>query len=143
MESGPLAFAFSDGESVLTNRGLVEALSIQVPEREGFGGEFIDALPECAPRDRVLSATISALPWRDPSLVTVRTRDVVFEGLTKRGMSDETFDNLFAIACQETSLDAFWLHQIFLIHDPADFVYIILGKDWPHRGPCRDSSYAT
>lgn len=112
IESGALSFALSDGAAILANRGLVEALSIQIPEREEFSLELIDALPDDAPRDRVLSATIAALPWRDPQHMTMRTCEVALEALTARGMCGETFSNLLAIACQETSPDAFWLDGI-------------------------------
>ncbi|HKM51895.1 MAG TPA: hypothetical protein VJY33_00720 [Isosphaeraceae bacterium] len=111
IESGALAFAFSDAEAVLANRGLVEALSIQVPERDGFGGELIDILPLGAPRDRVLSATVATLPWRDPQHMTARTREIACEALTSDN-GGETFDNLLTIACQETSPDALWLDQL-------------------------------
>jgi nucleoside phosphorylase len=110
MESGPLAFAFSDGDAVLANRGLVEALSIQLPEHPDFSCELLDALPPDAPRDRVLSATVTALPWRDPGHMTVRTREIALEALTTKEFGHETFDNLLAIACQETAPDALWLH---------------------------------
>lgn len=112
IESGALAFAFSDGAAVLANRGMVEALSIQIPERVEFALELIDVLPGGAPRDRVLSATVAALPWRDPQHMTDRTCAIAFEALTTPGMCYETFDNLLAIACQETSPDALWLEGL-------------------------------
>ncbi len=112
IESGELAFAFADGEAVLANRGLVEALSIQIPEHPGFGGELLDALPPGGPRDRVLAATVAALPWRDPGCMTVRTREIMLDALTTREIGHETFDNLLAVACQETAPDALWLHRL-------------------------------
>ena len=112
IESGALAFAFSDGAAILANRGMVEALSIQIPERVEFALELIDVLPGGAPRDRVLSATVAALPWRDPQHMTDRTCAIAFEALTTPGMCYETFDNLLAIACQETSPDALWLEGL-------------------------------
>lgn len=109
IESGPLAFAFSDGDTVLVNRGLVEALSIQLPEHPDFSCELVDALPANAPRDRVLAATITALPWRDPQHMTARIREIAVEALTTQEIGHETFDNLLAIACQETGPDALWV----------------------------------
>ena len=112
IETGLLAFAFSDGDAVLANRGLVEALSIQIPESAAFDRELIDALPRSTPRDRILSATIAALPWRDPGHMTARTRDIALEALTTKGIGHDALDNLLAIACQETSPDALWLDQM-------------------------------
>lgn len=110
IESGPLKFAFANPGAVLENQGLVEALSIQVPEHGDFSFELVDALPMGYPREQVLRATISALPWRDPQRMTGRTQEIALEGLTTRGYGHETFDKLLAIAAQETGPDALWLH---------------------------------
>ena len=74
--------------------------------------ELLDVLPPDAPRDGVLSATVAALPWRDPRHMTARTREIALEGLTTKSIGHETFDNLLAIACQETAPDALWLHDM-------------------------------
>jgi nucleoside phosphorylase len=110
IESGPLNFAFANPEAVLENQGLVEALSIQVPEHPDFSRELVDGLPPGAPRIAVLRATISALPWRDPEHMSAQTQQIVHEGLTTRGYGREVFDNLLAVATQETGPDAMWLH---------------------------------
>jgi nucleoside phosphorylase len=110
IKSGPLGFALSDGDAVLADRGLVEALSIQLPEHPEFSCELLDVLPLGGPRERVLSATVTALPWRDPAHMTARTREIVLQALTTKELGHEAFDNLLAIACQETAPDAVWLH---------------------------------
>ena len=110
IESGPLKFAFASPEAVLENRGLVEALSIQVPEHPDVSRELVDVLPQGGPRTAVLRATVSALPWRDPEHMSARTQQIVLEGLTTRGYGHEVLDNLLAVATQETGPDALWLH---------------------------------
>ncbi len=111
IESGPLCFAFADPGAVLENQGLVEALSIQVPEHADFSRELVDVLPPGSPRDEVLRATISALPWRDPEHMTRRTQQIALEALTTHGYG-EAFDILLAVAAQETEPDALWLHGL-------------------------------
>lgn len=112
IESGALRFAFVDSDAVRENRGLVEALSVQVPEHEGLNIELIDALPPGVPREAVLRAMISALPWRDPEHMTSRTQRLVFEGLTMRGYGHEVLDNVLTVAVHEGGPDAVWLHGL-------------------------------
>lgn len=110
--SGSLRFAFADAKAVLDNQGLVEALSIQVPEHAGFSTELVDVLPSGGPREAVLRATIAALPWRDPENMTTQTQRLVLEGLTTRGYGHEVFDTVLAVAAQITAPDAVWLHGL-------------------------------
>lgn len=112
IDTGPLRFAFASADAVLVNRGLVEALSIQLPEHAELSCELLDALPPGAPRESVLAATVTALPWRDPEHMTDRTREIVYEALTTPHLGQEAFDNLLAVACQETAPDALWLHGV-------------------------------
>lgn len=101
IRSGALAFALGDENSVLLHQGLIEALSIQIPETNEFGCELIDALPADGPRDLVLKSTIAALPWRDPGFMTDRTQQLVLEGLGKDGYGFQVFDSILSIATQE------------------------------------------
>src|SRR5262249_48637745 len=102
VDTGPLRFAFASADAVLANRGLVEALCIQAPEHAELRCELLDALPPGAPSESVLAATVTALPWRDPGHMTDRTREIIYEALTTPELGQEAFDNLLAVACQET-----------------------------------------
>jgi nucleoside phosphorylase len=110
IQSGTLSFAFGNADAVRENQGLVEALSIQVPEQTDTSIELVDVLPHGAPRDEVFRATISALPWRDPEHMTTRTQQLVLEGLTMGSYGHEVFDSLLGVATQVTGPDALWLH---------------------------------
>lgn len=110
IESGALSFAFSSEHSIAANRGLIEALSIQIPEHPNFARELVDILPASVPRSSILEAIISALPWRDPEHITCQTQPIAIEALTTERLAYKTFDNLLLIATQETSVDALWLH---------------------------------
>lgn len=112
IQSGILSFAFANAGAVFDNRGLVEALSIQVPEHADFSAELVDVLPPGSPHDTVLRATISALAWRDPKNMTRRTQQLVLEGLGTSGYGHEVFDNVLTVAVQDTAPDALWLHGL-------------------------------
>lgn len=114
IESGKLRLVFANEATVLENRGLVEALSIQVPEHAGLRVELVDALPVGGPRDAVLRATISALPWRDPAHLTDRTQALVIDALSTPGHGYHAFDKVLAVAVQTSAVDALWVHRQLL-----------------------------
>jgi nucleoside phosphorylase len=111
VQSGPLAFALANPDAIEANRGLVEALTIQTPEHPEHATELADGLPPGSARDAVLRATISALPWRDPDLMTSRVQELGYEALATKGFAYEAFDNLLSVATQVTPPDALWLHR--------------------------------
>lgn len=120
IESGVFRFAFADAEAVRENRGVVEALSIQVPEHAGLNMELVDALPPGGPRDAVLRATISALPWRNPEQMTARTQRLVLEGLRTRGYGHEVLESVLAVAVHGGGPDALWLHDLLATQQMRD-----------------------
>ena len=76
---GALAFTVhSNGHPRWEWNGLVEALSIQLPEK--LGTEFVDALPGGAPQHwgdyAIDSAFAQSVKWRDPSAVSKRTLEL-------------------------------------------------------------------
>jgi nucleoside phosphorylase len=111
IQQGALNFAFANAEAVFEYRGLVEALSIQVPEYAP-STELVEVLAPEGPREEVLRATIAALPWRDPEHMTSSTQQLVREALATPGYAYEAFDNALTIAAQVTAPDAFWLHGL-------------------------------
>jgi nucleoside phosphorylase len=112
IQSGALSFAFANAGAVRENQGLIEALSIQLPEHAELSTELVDVLQRGSVRDAVLRATVSALPWRDPGHMTATTQRLVLEGLTTKGYGDAVFDSLLAVAAQVTAPDALWLHSL-------------------------------
>jgi nucleoside phosphorylase len=117
IESGSLSFAFASNETVLQNRGLVEALSIQLPEHPDHAVELAEVLQPSGPREEVLRATIAALPWRAPEHMTTRTKSLVYEGLTTNGYGHEVLGSLLAVATEVTAPDALWLHALLARQD--------------------------
>jgi hypothetical protein len=110
---GALCAYVANEPDAMRNAGLVEALSIQVPER--FGIELIDCLDESATgdnsdrRDVILRSTITALPWRDPTHLTVRTGGILHDRMTN---FMEAFDAALAVGLQPSPVDALWIHDL-------------------------------
>ncbi|WP_438335742.1 AVAST type 2 anti-phage system protein Avs2 [Edwardsiella tarda] len=60
---GHLKSYFNNGSDFYINSGIVEALSIQLPEK--YGKELYEFLPEFSNNDKLLEAFIDSLIWRD------------------------------------------------------------------------------
>lgn len=89
--------------------GVIEALTVQFPER--FGYELFDILPKDAINSSSLTdAFISSLAWRAPSAFTQRTVDWVSALCELTGQS---FYGLLLLVCTEpeNQFNAEWLHQ--------------------------------
>ncbi len=81
---GAFHFLAASDEAAKTNAGLLEALSIQLPEK--YGTELIDVVQNI---DQALlwKTFIASIQWRNPLFVTDRTVQLVYTGLS----SKETF----------------------------------------------------
>lgn len=66
-----LGIVFTDEYTAAANSGLVEALSVQIPDR--LGKELIDVAPHCAQWRPVLEAFLNSLVWRTPQSITEST----------------------------------------------------------------------
>jgi len=69
----PLGALVKDEHSCWVNRGIVEALCIQLPERAGK--ELFDCAPECSKWQPALEAFIDSLVWRSPKAFGETFRD--------------------------------------------------------------------
>jgi hypothetical protein len=78
-ENGNLYFAVRDKASGAEHGGLLEALSVILPER--FGVELSEVIDPSIRREVSLQSIIDALKWRDPDSITARTVSVVREAL--------------------------------------------------------------
>jgi hypothetical protein len=109
---GALAFAVSELEKIQEYAGLIEALSIQLPER------YAIELPDCAKdsdiRREVTKRTVAVLPWRDPKYITQRTCDIFLQSLTIRGFAYTALDAALSVGTSPSAMDALWLHEMFI-----------------------------
>jgi len=94
---GRLHFLSESDANARANAGLLEALSIQLPETHGV--ELIDAIGGIAP---VLSQEpfIGALQWRDSAHISDRTRQLVREALSNGDTAAPTFEAILGLAAR-------------------------------------------
>ncbi|MBB5048552.1 hypothetical protein HNR60_003319 [Rhodopseudomonas rhenobacensis] len=94
---GTLHFLAASNDAVGANAGVLEALSIQLPEAHGV--ELIDAL-EGVEQALLWSPFIAGLQWRDPQFVVDRTVQLVREGLSSSQTVAAIFEVLLGVAAR-------------------------------------------
>ena len=71
----PLGALAESEQACWGHRGLIEAMSIQLPEH--FGLEFAELFPDRADDDPVVDAFLNSVAWRSPKAFSKATRDMV------------------------------------------------------------------
>jgi hypothetical protein len=93
----PLGSLVRDQGTCWTNRGLIDALSIQVPER--IQKELAEVAPECGDYQPVRQAFVESLIWRDPSAITPATLRYINQYVVRyRDTHDQLLDALLTVA---------------------------------------------
>lgn len=95
-ENQPLGDLVEDERACWRNQGLIEALSVQVPEE--VGKELIEVAPGAVEYRPVCEAFIESLLWRDPASITETTLSHVNECLDQPGIHDRFLDVLLTLA---------------------------------------------
>jgi hypothetical protein len=124
--TGPLGRLVKDEYSCWANGGLIEALSVQIPEFVGC--ELVDLAPGISDYEHVQTSFVSSLTWRDPKCINENT----LKYINNRIIHSESFTKL---------LEAF-LSVAPLPYHPynADFLHSLLLK---HELSVRDSWWST
>lgn len=93
------------------NRGLVEAFSIQVPER--IRKELIEVAPHCANYSAVRDSFIQSLIWRDPNSITEATNQYINSHIIKHKDSRDLLLDAFLTVASNSNhpYNADFLHQ--------------------------------
>ncbi len=109
----PLGALVKDEYTCWRNHGVIEALSIQLPERTGK--ELPEIAEFCAEFYPVCRAFIESLIWRDPEAITEETEDYINKYCKQRSSKD-TFDRfldaLLTVASDpEHPYNANYLHE--------------------------------
>ncbi|MGX4801483.1 hypothetical protein [Bradyrhizobium guangdongense] len=94
---GRLHFLTANDEAARANAGVLEALSIQLPEVHAI--ELIDVL-NADEQSRLWSPFIAGLQWRNPQHITNRTVRLVHERLGSTEHVASILETLFAIAAR-------------------------------------------
>jgi hypothetical protein len=83
---------FEDEFGCWRNKGLLEAICVQVPER--FGSEVPELLTHCASFEAMRSAFVDSLVWRNPSAITEATLKYLNEEVIRYKESHGQFLNV-------------------------------------------------
>ena len=119
-DKGSLRFLIANNDAIQANAGILEAISIQLPETHAT--ELMDVLDDHS-KALLWGSFISGLHWRNPEFITNRTISIVRSGL----MSSESMaiiEALCGVAAQPGHpLNALFLHEFlesiaFLGRDP-------------------------
>jgi hypothetical protein len=115
----PLGSFVKDEWSCSYNRGIIEALSIQIPELTGK--EFTDYVPQCSDWQPVLEAFVESIMWRNPDAITEATFNYINEHvLYYKDTHDSFLDALLTVASNtEHPLNADFIHKHLMKYDLA------------------------
>jgi hypothetical protein len=94
--------------SVEANAGIVQALSILLPEAAGV--ELPNLVRNLSIRETVLSLTMRALPWRTPDSFSSSTRKLARQALSKNAW--QAMDSLLAVSAYASEIDAYWTSDL-------------------------------
>ena len=129
-KGGPLATYTADPSR---HRGLVDALSAQLPER--FEPELLEAAPS-APRRQLTESFLDGLLWRSPRSIGSAAVRLVDELLTGRQFPDRVLRALLVHSTNPDSpLNADYLHRHLLGLEMADrdsYLAVFLHADYAH-----------
>ena len=112
--------------------GMIDALSIQLPER--FHKELIEVNPELAESEIVRRSFLDSLTWRSPSSIRESTRLQIGKFLDNKLNLDMVLRMLLTISTDpENSLNGKYIHKFLLKLDVGDRDSIwstFLHRDW-------------
>lgn len=107
----PIGELIKDVDSYFYNRGLVEALSIQVPEM--IQQELTEIVPDRAESHLFIESFIESLLWRKPGSITDRTLKYINEYVvTTQGMNEELLNVFLTVSTNiDHPFNADFLHR--------------------------------
>ncbi len=117
LQGGPLFEYFKDENTCNLNSGLVEAFSIQIPEK--YGREFFECVPHLRDLSLITESLIASIVWRKAdnlsSHVGSPIRSFLKEMLPKHGLSGYFLDNILLISgVPGHPFNASYMHEILM-----------------------------
>lgn len=111
MPDQPFGSFIQDESACWRNRGLIEAFSVQLPER--IRKELAEVAPHCADFQPICEAFVESLIWRDPKAITDETMNYINEHVIKhRSTHDQLLNALLTVASNPEHLyNADFLHK--------------------------------
>jgi len=117
LPDGSMFEYFKDSQSCYSNSGLVEAFSIQIPEK--FGREFFEYTPHVREEESIAEALIASLIWRKASnlssVVGSPIRDFLKEMMPKHDLSGYFLENILLLSgIPDHPYNALYMHEILM-----------------------------
>ena len=84
---------FEPCQNIYYNRGLIDALSIQLPEKSSI--ELIDIVNQ---NNLIVESFLDSLLWRENSTITYKTKDRLIKNIGNEYFSEKIYDTLFSLA---------------------------------------------
>lgn len=108
---GAFDFVVSDRAAVQQNRGLLEALAIQIPET--YGLELTEAVGDRVSDETLIRIVAESLIWRADDSVDGMTGDIVRRALGCSEGFSSAMEALLALSTRvDNSLNAIWFHDL-------------------------------
>jgi hypothetical protein len=116
----PLGNYVKDERSCLINRGIMEAFSIQLPER--IKQELFDVAPYCAGFQSVQDSFVDSLVWRNPAFIMEPTKNCINKYvITNREVFNRFLNALLTVACNpDHPYNADFLHHQLVKYTVAE-----------------------
>ncbi|MDQ2975513.1 MAG: hypothetical protein M3R69_08905, partial [Acidobacteriota bacterium] len=109
-DGGTLEFLVANTQTIGANRGVLEALSIQIPER--YALELPNLMWHSPLRTDLVKIAIEALPWRDCEYISSETTQLLRESQSLKGYWASTFDIALTVSTRSSPVDAMWFHNL-------------------------------
>lgn len=127
-EGGDLYEYVLDRRAILRNRGLIDALSIQIPEKVDI--ELYECIPQLKNQYEIIESFVESLIWRKIETINERTKEYVNEFVFQHnGTYDLFWETTLSIAAIPGHLyNAYSLHNYLMQFSMAD-----RDADWTQR----------
>ncbi|MHB8106833.1 MAG: NACHT domain-containing protein [Candidatus Cryosericum sp.] len=108
---GPLDLILHDKDTIRQHAGILEALSVVIPEHEP-GHELTDLARDEPSREELVKIAVGSYPWRDLSAFSTESQHLVREALAIAGFTWKAFDVLLSISWRPSCVDATFLNSV-------------------------------
>lgn len=117
LPGGSMFEYFKDRQSCYANSGLVEAFSIQIPEK--FGHEYFEYVPHVRAEEPITEALIASLIWRKASNLSSAVgspiREFLKEMMPKHNLTGYFLENILLLSgIPDHPYNALYMHEILM-----------------------------
>jgi hypothetical protein len=119
-EGGDLYEYIFDRRAILINRGLIDALTIQIPEKKGI--ELYECIPQFQNQYEIIESFIESLLWRKIETISEKSKEYVNQSVFHfKGTDDLFWETILSIAAIPNHFyNAYSLHNHLLKFSLAD-----------------------